>query len=435
MSFVCGYNAKSGPVALIMSNKSKSYFSTITSLTTLSLLAYGLVYVLELWIAQLLGPAAYGNVKIKIRIIHNLVHVLLLGQDGILLIYLERYREDPERLKQFITWLIRSVGLRIAIIWLCCALTYLLHRWGYPGLSVDWAIWLSVTPFVLVLSLVDRWFLALKKYYQSFLPRNIFHPILCALGLWCIPKGTETWVLMVYGGGMALACCQPLYAIYPYTQYTTTIDRSACAEWWRSARYYLSSVLVIQTSRSFNLYLLDYFGYDPKEVGYFAAMLTIALALYTFTRPTENFIKPWISSHHRDPASLRRIMCQCNRIRWFQVALVWGVVCVYADTLMGQFGPEYLHYAPALRWLISCYSFYAVGQLNLDLLNFGGHPHLSSAIMLGKFLVMSCAAIVLIPTYGLWGCLIADGGTSVLAIVVASFLARRHVGMHGWHLI
>lgn len=418
-----------------MLNSSYLFHLTVSTLTLLSIFSYFLLYGLDVWVANLLGPILYGNVKIKIRIIHNLVHFLLLGQDGIILIYLRRYQDNKNKLVSFIQWIHKTVLLRSLLVCCLCLCFLMAYFYTKNQFYLDWSWWLVFAPFILILALLDRFFLYLRMYHASFLPRNIIHPLMYAIFLWVFAVVNPDAVLFGYGLTLMLLCVQRLYAYRKHiVAFYADTESFYDKEWVIQSWHYFTSVIILQTSRSLNLYLLDVFGYDSREVGYFAAILTIIFSLYTLTKSVEQYLKPWVTEYGVDNHQLINILKKCNRVRFVQVAVLWCLVWVFADKILLQFGSGYVQYVYALRVLMSCYSIYTLGQANFDLLNFSGNAYDTSRIMIAKLCVMLIMAMYLIPRYGLWGCVLSDGITNVLALVCATYYCKRRLNFHGWLL-
>lgn len=396
-----------------------------------------MLYFLDVYIANILNPESFGNIKVKLRVLHSAVHILLLGQDGIMLIYLQRYRLIPIQQYSFIRWLTTTLRFRMLSVWFICLCAVICGYYtpSYYGKDlITWGVWMSFAPIILLLSIIDRYFLYLKKYYASYLPRNTIQPILYFLLISTLYHPSEHTLLMLYGFTVLIICIQRLMSFMPYYSATEPTQYEYQREWTHQSWHYWTSVIIIQTSRTVNLSLLDMLSINQNEVGYFSAMLTITLSLYVLTKSVENYLKPWITTYAEDPEKLLAVLKHCNRIRFTQVFLIWSITMIFANTIMLQFGPGYAHYDNALRTLITCYSLYTAGQPHLDLLNFNGYSHDTSKIMVLKFIFMVILAILLIPHYGLWGCLWADGLTSVAAIALATARCKYRLGLHCWQL-
>lgn len=420
-----------------MSSKPSYFHTSITGLTVLSIVSYFLIYYLEVYIANMMSAVAYGDVKVKLRLIYSAVHVLLMGQDGIMLIYLQRYQNDPKRLQGFMRWMYTSIVSRMLVVWIFCLLAI---SWGslFPSIHsqtlVSWGSWMMFAPWIFLLSFLDRFFLHLKKYYASLLPRHILQPLLYFLFLCSISHPDEHTVLNLYGLSIVIIC---LYRLIAYYKHALPSGKATYAEhgaWWKQARHYWSSVIILQTSRSLNLYLLNALGHNQNEVGYYSAILTVVLSLYILTKSVESYLKPWVASITSEPERFLIILKQCNRIRLILVFFLWSFVMIFSATIMQQFGEDYTHYAHALRVLMSCYSIYTLGQPNFDILNFSGHSNDASKIMIFKLIFMLILAIIMIPRHGLWGCLYADGLTNVIAVIIASWRCKKHFNIHAWQL-
>ena len=418
-------------------NKTYPIHYILSGLTSLSIISYFVTYYADAHIASLVGSYAFGGIKIKLRVLHNLVHVLLLGQDGVLLRYMSTYahHEDDTLLAGFSRWIMRSVITRCIFIIVCCLCAMLWGYMYYDDVALDWGAWLLFIVPIIMICFFDRYFLYLKKYYLSFTPRALLQPILLLMILYAIPNISSHAILMAYGGTYALvAGALMLYFLFIRPPMHTSAP-TMHAKWWANAWFYWSSMIIIQTSRSLNLFLLDWLGNDGREVGYYSAILTITLGLYVFTKSLENYVKPWISRYYKEPKMIIPILCECNIMRYVLVITLCIIILIAAPWIMGTFGDEFIPYAHALRALMFMYSIYTLGQPNFDLLNFSGHTHISSGIMVFKLILMLLLAIILIPSMGLWGCLWADGLTSMLAVVLASLYCINHLGFHGWVLL
>lgn len=413
-----------------MSNRPLSVHRSVFALIAFGLCAYVLVYVIEIKMAGLLGVLDYGQVRVALRLMHNLVHILLFGQDGITLLFMGRYQASPEQQAGFLRWLVRSLSVRMLLLWLIT-----LGLWCFQGDFAEYehiSSWLGYVPFVMALHVVDRFFLYQKRYWMSYLPRNVFQPLMLLLILMLFPSSDWRVVLHQYGGvciAISLWQCMMCYRfLRPSTSYV-----QHRMQWWRHAWQYWGSVVVIQSSRSLNLLLLAALGSVPEEVGYFSAILAVILVLQFVSKPIDHFFKPWISREHR--SDLLEVLTRCNRVRWSLVGGLWLGVMLGAELILSYFGPDFVPYAQALRFGMTCYTVYAMGYPALELLNFTGHTHLSAACMLVKLLLMLGMSVVLIPYLGIWGCLYADGLTNVLVVLMASWWSLRRLEINIWRHI
>ena len=425
---------------MISPNNIRHNRMAISLLTMLSVIAYFIVYYLDTHIASCLGSLEYGGFKVKLRVIHNIVHCMILGQDGILINYMSIYKKEHNTIlfNGFTRWLFVSIGLRISLLWLCCMMAIGAGYWFNQPSWMQWGIWLAFSPFILLLYFSDKYFLHLKKYYIAYLPRNILHPLLLMVFLWLLPQYlTTTSILMAYGFiYVAIATILFLFMLLqspiPYSAYSYTPTYHKI--WWRESWYYWTSIVILQTSRSLNIFLLDYLGNDARDVGYYSAILTVVLVLITFTKSLDNYLKPWISSHCHDHEVFFPILVYCNTIRCIIVSGLCSMVVLFAPWIMSNFGNDFVDYSNALQALMILYSLYTLGQPNLDLLSFSGNNQDTSKIMIAKLLSMLLLTILLVPHMGLWGCIWADGITSIMSILIATIRCQHHLGFTGWLL-
>ena len=415
--------------------ESHSKHNDIYKLILLSVISYFLIYYIETNIAHTLGARSYGDYSFKLRILYMLSHILMLGQDGAMMVYLAKYTIDQnlQALAGFIHWLTKTILIRIVLILMISCVMIICSYYSSLGIY-NWGQYLLFIPCIVLSAFLDRYFLYKKKYYIAYVPRNIIHPILF-LGLIFLTQNMTTGLLIILYGCSLSIICVGLLSLYLY--YTEPVGQAMPAyhkQWWLYAWHYGLSIIIVQTSRSANFFLLGLLAADQKEVGYYAAILKIVIALYIFTKPIDTYLKPWITSHHNNKKDFLEKLSYCNIIRWTEVIILWSIIVIFAEQILQYFGNDFVQYTAALRSLMTVYSIYTLGQSNIELLYFSDYANECSRIMVLKFILMIILSIILIPFIGLWGCLISDGCTSVLTVIIASMRCKHYFGFSGWYI-
>lgn len=420
-------------------------------LTAFSVLAAFFTYFVDAWIGQHLGPETYGDFKVILRFFHLLGHIGLLGQDLICVMLGSRYSKDGQWgcFRGLLTWITRVYLKRSLIFYGTLFLLVIIYQYRsdifhgmlihmtHPGFNQSFLFLLCVLPCLWASSLFEKYFVYKRYFYYAITPRMLLLPAVMWVGgtlfisSWTLNAavtvyGVSFMVLMLIGLGMYGACREKVTerAVFKIN------------EWWRISLQFYATTLVITSGRSLTLFLLELLGQDEKSVGYFAATSSIIVIFHLMVKPLESFLRPYVSSLlHDDRTQFHQVLVACNRLRYALCIIYFAVLMFAPSFILSFYGQAFKPALSPMLLMAFCFLIYTLGQPNLDVLSFGGFQKESMWCVWGQIFLSICLSVALMPAYGVWGAVIADGVSMALLVIVASILAQKKCGIHTWFVL
>lgn len=408
-------------------NASSRSFTYLFGYFILSLASWAITNKAVAFNALWLGNQKFGEFAVSVRIAHNLAHLFVMGQEATLLLFLSKYQQEPEKQTGLLLWIIRSTLLKTFAVLSMTALA--LH------LNIDFldkSIWLGFVciPFVVICGIYERFFLYLKHFFISFLPRGLYHPIILIAFLYCIyqsPPSTEMALWLYALAFLISSVISFIYGYYSGFQLTKENDQTDKQKWRRAGIFYTISTLIIKCTPSIALLLLKRFGSNTESIAHFAALCSLIYGFHLLTKPFDSYLKPFIAKLHaaNDIESLQRTLNFVNKIRW-QISLFFFLsLTLYGKSLLSSYGDGFVQAYPSLV-LFSFLTFLQyLGQGTHELLNYTGFQRELSIIMTLQFMLIVLLSVILIPSLGIWGAVLAQCIPCILASITSSVLLRR----------
>lgn len=405
----------------------------------MSLAAWRLTNKAAAFVAVWVGPALFGDFSVALRVSHNLAHLFVMGQEAILLMFLAKYNDNVEKQSGLIRWIIHSsvtktlILFSIIFIVLYSDSTYLFSKIQ----RYYWFGFLSI-PFVVGCGIYERFFLFLKSFFISFLPRGIYQPILCMLFIYLAQAYVEpspTNALLCYAASFLIALLiSVIYGYFSGFKLSTKFDDKDKSQWQVSGLYYTFSTLIIKSSPSFSIFFLERFGTVEASVGLFAAITYLTYGFHLLTKPFDSYLKPSIATLYskQDISGLQNEVNTINKMRWCIIAALFMTLVVFGEQLLLDYGQSYTSgYLPLVTLAFFMLLQY-LGQTSHELLNYTGNQQYLSYIMAGQCAIIVVLAGLCIPTYGIWGAVLAQGLPCVLATFASAYTLRKKTNIKAY---
>lgn len=294
-------------------------------------------------------------------------------------------------------------------------------------LLLDRTMWVgfAVIPFVVICGIYERFFLFLRHFFVSFIPRGLFHPILLIGFIYLVRPTTPSSevALWLYSLAFSLAgLASALFGYHSGFKLTEKSDKSDIKEWKISGRYYTLSTLIIKSTPSMALLLLKKLGPDIASVAHFAAICNLIYGFHLLTKPFDSYLKPYVARLYADNEIeiLQRTINFVNMIRWTTILTLFFTLTLYGKHFLSSYGEGFIDASLPLATLAFLSLLQYLGQPAHEILNYTGHQRELSAIMAIQLFFIISLSYILIPEFGIWGAVIAQGIPCFIATLISS---------------
>lgn len=398
----------------------------------LSLLSWILTNKASAVASDWVGPVLYGDFSVALRLSHNLAHLFVMGQEATLLMFLSKYHNNPEKQSGLVRWILKSTFIKtLLLLSITTIVLFYLESTPYSIARNYWAAFLAM-PFVVICGIFERFFLYLKSFFTSFLPRGIYQPLIFILIIYAIENITNPSPLAaLYTYAIAFFISSAIYGIYGYFSGFTLSNNSNYDDkriWQQTGLFYTFSTLIIKSTPSIALYFLERLGNSEVSVGHFAALCNLIYGFHLLTKPFDSYLKPSIAELYSKGhvAQLQEKVNYINKIRWGVILGLLITILIGGKFMLSQYGPTFKDvYAPFMLLSSFCFLQY-LGQPAHELLNYTGYQKHLSVIMAIQFFAIASLSQLLIPSLDIWGAVIAQGLPCVLATLASAHTLRKH---------
>jgi O-antigen/teichoic acid export membrane protein len=391
-----------------------------------------------------LGDAAiFGDFSKALRLSHFLVHLFVMGQEAIILMFLAKYHPSkPNHVSGLIRWIAKSTLLKSIALFALIKIGLAFYlQWPFYYISKYVYISLIAMPFVVISGIYERFFLFLQKFFISFLPRGIYHPLLFMLILYLLPDSVEKRpdnALYVYTFAfMIISCISAIHGYFSGIAINDTPDYSDQHIWTQSGWLYTLSTLIIKGTPSMAIFLLERYGSNEKSVGFFAAIAALNYGYHLLTKPFDSYLKPSIAKlyHQNDLATLQMKINQVNKVRWIILSILTLTLILFGPKLLARYGTEYPQYYPALAVAAILSFLQYLGQPAHEILNYTGNQAVLSRIMTLQLVSIGILGKTLIPMIGLYGAVIAQGLPCLVCVIYSAYQLRQQTKLKIYFVI
>ncbi len=389
------------------------------------------------------GAAVYGDFSKALRLSHFLVHLFVMGQEAIILMFLAKYHPTkPNHVSGLIRWIAKSTLLK-SIVLLALIKVGLAFYLEWPFYYISKYVYISfiAMPFIVISGIYERFFLFLQKFFISFLPRGIYHPLIFMLVLYLLPDTVEkqpTNALHVYTFAFVLiSCISAIHGYFSGIKINNTPDYSDKLIWVQSGWLYTLSTLIIKGTPSMAIFLLERYGSNEKSVGFFSAIAALNHGYHLLTKPFDSYLKPSIAKlyHQNDSETLQMKINQVNKVRWIILSILTLTLILFGPKLLALYGTEYPQYYPALAIAATLSFLQYLGQPAHEILNYTGNQAVLSRIMTLQLVSIGILGKTLIPMIGLYGAVIAQGIPCLVCVIYSAYYLRKKTNLKIYFVI
>lgn len=409
----------------------------------ISYVSWSITNTASAYASQWLGELQFGDFSFAIRIAHNMAHLFVMGQEATLLVYLSKYQHEPQKQTGLIRWIVRSTFNKTLMVLWCVSLALLLNinisLLGHTLVNRVMWIAFAAIPFVVICGIYERFFLFLRQFFVSFIPRGIFFPLFFMGFIHLVYQKTpfsET-ALWLYTLSFLLAgLISILQGYYSGFSLTKEDDQSDIEEWKASGLFYTISTIIIKSTPSMAFLFLRSLGPDEIAIAHFSALCNLIYGFHMLTKPFDSYLKPFVARLYADNdiEKLQSTINFVNSIRWSIILFLFLRLALFGYGFLDAYGESYI----AAKNPLMVYAFLSfiqyLGQPAHEMLNYTGYQKELSIIMTAQFFMICAFSVMLIPTLGLWGAVIAQGIPCVIATLLSSRYLYRKTKLKAYFL-
>ena len=400
----------------------------------------GLSYCVQMLLARAVGADGFGLYAYVLAWMTMLAYLAMLGSDVLLLRFIPAYRAQgawtllrgvirhAERWAALVGGAVVLVGIAAARLWGSArspdlANTFIAGLFLVPILALLWIRASVVRAFGGVASA-----LAPDRVARDCLLLGFVGFAVLALG-WRI-DALDAMLATVLSAALGLALVsfakrrwmpQMAHAAQPASDGST----------WAKAALPLAAIGVagVVVNRT-GVVLLGWSGMIT-QAGAYALAFNVAFLVVLPRTAINALFAPVISNLfvRQDMAALQALATKASVWSLLGAACIALPLAVFADVLLGWFGPGFDAGAPALRLLLLGQVVAAAAGSQLSLLTMTGHERAAAALMLANLIVNAAMGAALIHFLGLVGAAIGATASLVLWNVAMGFLVRRSLNL------
>lgn len=410
-------------------NEKQQLYTYLVGYFVISLISWSITNQASAYTAVWLGSDLFGEFSTTISISHNLAHFFVMGQEQTLLIYLSQYQYEPSKQSGLVRWIVRTTMIKtlsvLSIVSIALLFNITIYWFETPWIhGIQWLGFVSI-PFVAICGIYERFFLFLKKFFISFISRGLFHPILLIIFLYMIQDSTPSvyLALSLYALAFVISTATSmLFGYYSEFSITKEYDQSEKRQWEISGIYYTVSTIIIKTTPVVPLYFLNHLVPGSSTIAFFVAMRNLIYGFHLLTKPFDGYLKPFIAKLYasNELDELQKTIDFVNVIRWVVIISLFTGLTLFSHRFLSAYGESYLQAQQPLVFFTFFTALQYLGQTAHELLNYTGHQKALSIIMTLQFFMMSFLCRLLIPTFDIWGAVIAVSVPCLIATISSS---------------
>lgn len=416
-------------VHMASKRRASPHFNGILATILISLFigatGYFLNYFLNMVLARLLHPAAYGDYSAAIAILQFCIIFVLLGSDAVVikqlppLIKKKRWGEAKGYLIEnqrliFITGLFMfSLGIIIAGSLLLLQHTNVVRHFEqfHPVIFFIWMI-----PFIAIMTFFSRLLRGLQKIFMSFVQSNnfiyIFIIFFILIAAWVFRGRLDIYhALFAYVFAVFLLIIVQFITVFFSLpkEIKTTTPVYPRGNWIRTSLELLLANFLLSNLTSLFLILLEIFGRSEEQVGVFSAILVVSNVLWIIYNITLAIVAVSISllTQRRDRNQLQKVTNLANLTMMVVASLLVTNVVIFGKKLLSHFNPIFVSgYSDLIIATIGVFFVVSFGMV-FPLLQYTGKQRVLIKNLVILFFPMIVGGSVLIYYFDLRGVAIA----------------------------
>jgi len=305
-----------------------------------------------------------------------------------------------------------------------------------PASRSVFIIALLAVPFFAMLNLYAGFANALSRFALSFLPNNVFRPLLFLAGIvavWLADRALDAgvaiavhWVALAIVTGLTLACSRPAFR-------KISGDAAATYEtrlWIRTALPLL--IAALYTGYFPELMVIMVGAFVPSDqLAIFHVCFRVAMLISFGLYAVDSFTGPRITEllTNGDRVELQKIVNRTTRLKFWGAVAAIIVLALAGRRILGLFGDEFVAGYPVLLVLAGAQLAQAAGGTVTRLISMSGHQDRSLYVFGVATIVALVLVAVLVPRYGLFGAAVAVLLDTILWVAWMRGLVIRYLSI------
>ena len=396
-------------------------FKSLISVTLLVPIGIGLMFLMNVLIARMLGPEGIGLFQLTLSLANILSVLATLGLYQSVLRFIPEYRisGDMDLYNGFISWSKKLVLLSSIIIMLVLILFSLVFEGDKAGSILYSAILVPIISFSLWRKGLSR---ALNRLLIAIVPKDVVLPFILVVIIILIEPGEILHIIVLY---TVISLAVELVSYFWLKRDMFVIDRLAGG----SIKYAYDSILWLKSSLSnmtgtffrlgmqkWDIIVIGLYA-GLADAGKYAVAVQIALILSVVLRITNLVYTPSISEHYHN-GRMDGVIKTLMRAVLFSSAMsspIMLAVYVYPEHLLSIYGQEYIEVVDILKILTFGYFINAItGPIGVTMIIIGSeksYAYIGTVLSIAGLVLM----LYLVPSNGL-----------VFAAVITSMIIVLH---------
>lgn len=402
---------------------------------------FALNFVFNLVLSRLLSPEDFGDFKVADSFIDLCQVAVLLGGSVAALRFLPDYMGGPKReavweYTRF--YMMVMLGMSLLVIAGTAFVTFL--NTGPVDLQHHHPLVFAVlvVPVSAAVAMIRKPPQAAKDLRLAFVPYWIGYPIiaLALVGLVYMINGevTDIGAVFIIFVVNVLILIYIWYHVHRRGHMPLKRDThvSVPKEWLKISMPMMMIVTVQIIVRQTDIYMLEILG-GEAEVGLFAACSTIAGVMIVVQSSIVGVLTPLMTQAAEQGTETVAELNRKGQRKLFLIGLpVVVLIAVFADEILGLFGPTYPQAVTALYILLAAFFVQISLTLPAIWLRYCGYVNPVLVVLIGQALLVIGLNFWLIPRYGVTGAAISTAIAYGLGRIAMVILMRRYMGV--WSL-
>ena len=277
---------------------------------------------------------------------------------------------------------------------------------------------------------------ALSRFALSFLPTNVFRPVLFLVGIvaaW-MANLTLNADIAIAVNWLALAVVVGVTIAYAEASFRKTIGDAAPTYetrlWIRTALPLLIAALYVGYFPELMVIMVGAFV-PSEELAVFHICFRVAMLISFGLYAVDSFTGPRITEllTSGDRNALQDIVNLTTRLKFWGAAAAIVILALAGRWILGLFGDEFVSGYPVLLVLATSLLAQAAGGTVTRLISMSGHQDRTLYVFGTATVVAFVLVAVLVPRFGLMGAAVAVLLDTILWVVWLRRLVIRHLGI------
>lgn len=421
------------------------------------ILSYAGTYALNLYLAKILEPKAYGDIAVVLQFLVFVVPFALLGTEVAMVRFIPQYIEAKEygKIAGFFRWSTK-IYLYASLIIVILGSLFSLLLWVLTKENVQvvekyhiivHSYWLI--PLIALIVLLSKILLSMQRFYLSAFLRG-FTFSLFVIGIIALLMGffEHTWlglysakfsVLLCVGIACLIIIGLQLYALFKVMpkKYLHAKPIYQKRRWYKSSFEMLTGTIVYVGINTVNLFMVEIFAKNEEHVAHYAAILVIAGLVYLFSSAVDLLVNPIISPcvENNNKSHLQSIIHIMNLFKVIPGLIMSIIIILFGNDFLLYFGKGYAGaYGPLLIMLLGFFLGMCLSSSG-SLLLYSGHQKMNIIISSAQLLFLIIGGSIFIPFFGITGAVWVLTLSIVLSAIVRCLAVRKYLEIHSFYFI